>query len=372
MNTCWKRLALFCGVYILGMICLITAPVFAEETSVSGETEADSKVKYKFYLQSNYQMNFNHPESGYNDYRVFDQKLNTVLVDLIEAFLYKDAEIGSPWGFRLRVTGGETAKYLHARGLGKAGDTVDLTEANVTYAFPRTGSWKLSAGKFCSYIGAEVIEAADDANYSRSFLYGYAQPFTLTGAKLSYDCSSKVNATAFFLNGWDTFDGCFSSASTGLALTVKHSDAVTSYFNVINGPEQNNNTFNNRFLFDWVGAIQAGEKLSFLLNYDNGNEKQALADGANATWNGFSLIAKYDFTERFSFAARGEYFNDPQGFRTGTVQKLKEFTLSPQFKIGSNALLRPEYRFDWSDVNSFNDGNNKSQGTLGLGLMITF
>ena len=358
---------------IFFFIFIIISAISAIADEQSDKKPVASKIKTKFYFQGSYLINFNNPENGRNDYRVFDQKDNTLSIDLLEALVYQEANQDSNFGFRVKVSGGETARYIHARGLGKPGDVIDLTEASLSYAFPGSnGRLKATVGKLCSFIGAEVIEAVDDPNYSRSFLYGYAEPITLTGAKLSYDLSSRVNACLHYVNGWDTFNGSYKSGTVGLNLNVTHSDNFCSSFNILNGPEQNNNTFNNLFLFDWVGTIKTGGNLTFLLNYDYGKQQKALADGLNASWNGFAAIAKYDFTKRFSFALRGEYFNDPEGFRTGTPQMLKEFTLSPQFNIGSNTVLRPEYRYDWSDKNSFNQGQNKSQGTLSLNIMVTY
>jgi hypothetical protein len=72
---------------------------------------------------------------------------------------------------------------------------------------------------------------------------------------------------------------------------------------------------------------------------------------------------------------RGEYFNDSDGVRTGTAQKLKEITLTPEFRIVKNLVVRPEYRHDWSDKMVFDTataggpGAKKSQDTLALGVM---
>jgi len=75
-------------------------------------------------------------------------------------------------------------------------------------------------------------------------------------------------------------------------------------------------------------------------------------------------------------AVRGEYFNDKDGVRTGIAQELKEITLTADFKIAKNLLVRPEYRHDWSDKNAFDSQHNlldsKSQNTIALGVMYTW
>jgi len=69
---------------------------------------------------------------------------------------------------------------------------------------------------------------------------------------------------------------------------------------------------------------------------------------------------------------RVEYFDDRDGARTGTAQVLKEITLTLEFKLAKGLVLRPEYRHDWSDQNSFNGGKDKNQDTLALGVMFTW
>jgi hypothetical protein len=269
--------------------------------------------------------------------------------------------------------GGETARYIHARGLCANPDNqFDLTEANVTWAIPGDGKMKLTVGKMGTFIGAEVIEAVDNPNYSRSFLFNYAEPLTHTGAKLSYDFSSKVSASAFYVNGWDNFADNNNARSIGFSLGLTPSDSFSTSFNILTGPEQDRNTKDNRFLFDWVGTIKPCKNLTLLLNYDYGTEQNVLLNGGNASWNGFSGIAKYDFSEKFSLAVRGEQFKDPDGYRTGTPQTLNEFTVSPQFKLNSNVVIRPEYRYDCSDKKSFNSGKSKNQSTYGIGVMVNF
>jgi hypothetical protein len=62
--------------------------------------------------------------------------------------------------------------------------------------------------------------------------------------------------------------------------------------------------------------------------------------------------------------------------RTGIPQELKEITLSTEFKVAKDLLLRPEYRHDWSDQKGFDSHkqrvNQKNQDTIALGMMYTW
>jgi maltoporin len=137
------------------------------------------------------------------------------------------------------------------------------------------------------------------------------------------------------------------------------------------GPEQDNNNSNKRSLVDIVATIKPTKKLSFILNYDDAKEDNAIPTG-DAKWSGIAGIVKYDFTGTYSLAVRAESFDDKDGFRTGTVQKLKEVTLTPEIRLAGGLILRPEYRHDWSDKVSFDSGAKKSQNTLALGVMYSW
>jgi len=106
-------------------------------------------------------------------------------------------------------------------------------------------------GKFATYNGAEVIEARDSANYSRSFLFNYAVPFTHTGLMVGYTFSSALNANLYLMNGWDDAIDNNKGKTGGLSIGVTPIEQMAMTFNLTYGPEQNNNASNDRFLFDY-------------------------------------------------------------------------------------------------------------------------
>jgi hypothetical protein len=143
---------------------------------------------------------------------------------------------------------------------------------------------------------------------------------------------------------------------------------ISGYINYMQGPEQADNTRDNRSLLDIVATIKPVKKLAIILNYDDGKEDNAVAAG-DAKWSGLAGIVKYDINDSYSVAVRGEYFDDEDGYRTGTVQKLKEVTLTGDIRLDGGLILRPEYRHDTSNKESFDNGTKKKQDTLALGLM---
>jgi hypothetical protein len=338
--------------------------------------EMKNLLGMSIYLQGGYTFNFSNPDSMTNEQRLFDKKTNTFLIDLAQIQFAKDAPVGG-LGYKLKLSYGETAKFIHSSGLGNPNESFDLTEAYVDYVAPLGSGLKLRFGKFATYISAEMIEAKDNYNYSRSFLYSFATPFTHTGFMAGYKFSEAFSASLYIVNGWDVADDNNKGKTFGASFAVAPIEPLALTFNFMYGPEQANNTSNNRFIFDWIGAFKATKNLTFMANVDYAyEERDPLNSGRNSEWYGVAGYAKYDFTDFISTSIRVEYFNDKDGVRTGIAQELKEITLTVDFKVAKNLLVRPEYRHDWSTQNAFDSEqktfDTKSQDTIALGVMYTW
>ncbi len=77
-----------------------------------------------------------------------------------------------------------------------------------------------------------------------------------------------------------------------------------------------------------------------------------------------------------ALTGRYEYFNDPNGFSTGTAQHLQEFTATYEYKWAAGLLSRVEYRRDWSNVDFFTKGNTdgavQAQSTVTVAFIAFF
>jgi hypothetical protein len=111
------------------------------------------------------------------------------------------------------------------------------------------------------------------------------------------------------------------------------------------------------------------------VNLDDGWEADAAAGGPDATWWGPAAYAAYGWTEALGTAARLEYFDDADGYRTGVGRAvgLFEATLTRQYRIWRRLVARVEYRHDEAD-RRVTDGAAGSEGqdTLALSAFYTF
>ena len=363
------------------MTFTIAGGVWADDATPApksaGTTIEDIKnlLGLSIYLQGGYTYNFKNPDSQENDLRVFDHKANSFTLDLAQIVFTKDAPVGGV-GYRLKLSAGETAKWIHETGLGKSDEPFDLTEVYISYIAPIGKGLKFQFGKFVTMHGAEVIEAVDNMNYSRGLLFNYAIPFTHTGLMIGYPFSDKVSASFYVVNGWDNFDDEGSSKTLCLSVSVTPVEQFSVVANLMNGREVStagascsDSICSNRFLSDTIITVKPLKNLTFVVNPDYATQSNAAPDSSDAKWYGVAGYVKYDFSDLFSASVRGEYFNDSDGVRTGTAQKAKEITVTPEFRIAKNLVVRPEYRHDWSDKEVFDSGSKKNQDTLALGVM---
>jgi hypothetical protein len=385
-----KKLGMVLGLKIgMAIFCastLLTSAAFAEDAKPAGLNPDDVKkaLGLSIYLQGGYTYNGDASDSvttsSENDLRVFDHKANSFTLDLAEIIFSKDPAVGGA-GYKLKLSAGETAKWIHSRGLsgaaltapqaGEGTDSLDLTEAYVSYTAAMGKGLRFDLGKMVTYFGAEVIEAKDNPNYSRSFLFNYAIPFTHTGLKMSYGFTDTLNAALFVVNGWDNSTDNNKGKSYGASVNYAPAEIFSGYVNVMTGPEQDSVNNNQRTLVDLVATIKPIKPLSIILNYDDAKEELS-AGAPDVKWSGLAGIVKYDLSDAYSVAVRGEYFDDNDGVRTGTIQKLKEVTATFEARLNGGLILRPEYRYDKSDQYSFDNGKKKTQNTIALGMMYSW
>ena len=276
-------LAVFCAMVAL------TATAFAEEAKPAGLNPDDVKkaLGMSIYLQGGYTYNDKASTGEKNDLRVFDQKAASFGLDLAELVFSKDPAVGMI-GYKVKISAGETAKYIHSTGLvsSAADDPFDITEGYLSYVAPLGKGLRFDYGKMVTYHGAEVIEAIDNANYSRSFLFNYAIPFTHTGLKMGYTFTDAVSASVHVVNGWDNSTDNNTAKTIGLSIYVAPVEMFSAYINYMQGPEQADNTRDNRSLLDIVATIKPIKPLSIILNYDNAKEEMG-AGASDVKWNGF-------------------------------------------------------------------------------------
>jgi hypothetical protein len=272
-------------------------------------------------------------------------------------------------GFRVDLDAGPTAELVNAFEPGGLEFLKNIQQAYGSYLFGK--KVQLDVGKFVTPAGAEVIETRDNWNYSRSLLFALAIPYYHAGLRATVPFNDKVSVTAMLVNGWNDVVDNNSGKTWGLSATLKPNAKLTVVQNLMGGPEQKDDTRDKRFLSDTVVTLTATDKLSLMANYDYATDS---VGGLGVQWQGVALYTRLQATPAWALTPRFEWFDDRDGFATGTAQKVKEITLTSEQKLGGKLLTRIEYRRDFSDQPYFSKAGvpKKSQDNLTVGLVYAF
>jgi hypothetical protein len=324
---------------------------------------------------TSYLYDFNDPDSDRVSLRSLDGDSNSFVLDLFQLEISREpGESGV--GFVTKVNFGKTAERMISdwNGDGDLGGTaeednsVELQDAFITWTPPGLEALTLKAGKFVTLIGAEVIESPLNFNISRSIAFGFAIPFTHTGALATYEISPMLSVTGGVVNGWDNVVDANDGKSFLGSIAIAPVEQVSLLLNGIYGAEQPDRGDSKRGLIDVVATITPVENVTLSLNYDYGNETDLgpLRD-TTVEWNAFSGIVAYDIPDAFvipvGVAVRGEYFDDSDGVRLGDFGRYEnawEVTATLKLVLAEGLMFRTEYRYDSARNDLFEKESRRS------------
>ena len=349
------------------ILSVAAVPVFAQTPAPAAAPSIDVgglvDVYYDYYSTK---------PAANAQYRNFDAKHNQFALSMAEVWLKKAPSDTSRVGFNFKLNFGDaSSNFIHAAEPG--GSTYqNIQEAYVSYLAPVGKGLQIDAGVFVTPAGAEVIEAKDNPNYSRSLLFALAIPYYHSGVRLTYNPNDKVTVVGGVVNGWNNIVDNNTGKTLMGVVTFKATPKVTVTTDYLGGPEQPNTNSNWRHLSDTVVTLAPAPKVTVIGNYDYGHESEG---DTSVTWQGVAGLLKYQATPTVAVTPRFEYYDDGDGFTTGTAQKLKEFTGTIELKATDSLLWRIEYRNDWSDEEVFvkrDESVQKTQQSIGFGLLFTF
>ena len=330
-------------------------------------TALPRQIKVSGLVDGYYSLNFNHPSSGANLYRNFDVKANQFSLNMAKLTVEQSPE---PVGFKVDFGFGRAFDLFHATEPG--GDILNwVPQAYVSVRPKQLNGTQIDFGKFYTSAGAEPTETHLNWNYSRSLIYANG-PYYHFGMRVTQPLTSNFAVGFQLLNGWNNVED--NNSGKTIALTSALTTSKVSWFNHYStGPEKTGVNKGFRNFYDTVLLLTPNEKANFYLNYDYGTEK-ILGAGSN-DWVAVAGAARFDLGRGWAVSPRLEYYYDKDGFITGTAQKIKEFTLTGEYKMADGLISRLEYRRDWSDQPVFERGTGgafKNQTTLLFGVVATF
>jgi len=202
----------------------------------------------------------------------------------------------------------------------------------------------LDAGLFRTHFGTEGLLPKENL-LSSIAISTYFEPFYEAGARLNYIPNDKWSFSLYGLNGYNLYEDNNSKKSMGMLITrTLGANGNIGYSNYLGDDYPgdsdvshfrfHNNVFYNQ-LFGHL-KVQLGADYCIQSNSD-------LEDpGHSASMFSGEASFKYLFSDKFAIAARGEWFNDPNGYMGGLILNTdNEYTGLEMFGITLGAEIKP-------------------------------
>ena len=218
-----------------------------------------------------------------------------------------------------------------------------IKQAYISYA-PMSGL-KITAGKWATHIGYELLDAYSNRNYSMSYGFSYG-PFFHTGIRADISLGGKSAMMIGFAQPTD-FVSTDSPDKMLIAQfsTSSKNDVLKAFLNYQGGKDKSQ--------FDLVlnGVVNS----QVAINYDG-----TIANISGKNWTSNAVYVNYDPSAKIGFTLRSEYFDDSKN-AVGVGSSIFQNTFSANIHFSKLTLI-PEIRFDNAkDKIFFNTNNNLNQ-----------
>jgi hypothetical protein len=322
----------------------------------------EPKINLSALIDTYFQYSFNHPPTGAGvGGRQYDVKENNFSIAVLQLNANRAVSAEHPLGFTATLTVGKNADLVHATEPGGTNTYRYLQQLYGTYLINGSSSHPITLdfGKWASMCGYEVIESANNDNYSRSFLYTFGQPIYHAGLRLSTPLSPTLSGSFYVFNGWNNVEDDNGGKSLAASLGINTGKPLSAFVTWMGGDE-GSSTANGVGSFGGAGFATAGvrnvqqvdlvatwlvsDKLKLAVNGDYAAAKGKGGPGGN--WNGVDIYGRYQLTPTGAIALRFDHFEDSSGLRTGTAQNLNSITATLESIVRSNLILRLEFRHD--------------------------
>ena len=223
----------------------------------------------------------------------------------------------------------------------------------------------LTAGRFNTYLGYEVISPAGNFNYSTSYLFSNG-PFSHVGLKADFALGEDFSLMLAVMNPTDTNNNTTGDYGLGAQLGY-----AGQYLNLY---YDNDSVLG--FEIDYTGGFDItddfflGINAAYQIKPTNEVEEVLDDDGElideayeyEGGFAGVALYPQYSVSDSFALGLRGEYFvkhgdtDEPSVFAT---------TLTGSYTV-ENLTIKPEIRLDaWSDNEPYVDADSVASESLG-------
>jgi len=230
-----------------------------------------------------------------------------------------------------------------------------IFDANIGIPLNKSSSIWLDAGIFGnSYIGFEGTFSNGNMNLGHN-LISENVPYYMTGIKTSFTPNEVWSLALFILNGWQRIKKVEGNSMLSYGTEVTFSNEnVTLNLSTFLGTDDPDPTRRIR-LFNNLYAIMAlSDRWNMVLGFDYGIQQKSKGSSEFDNWYGLAIIAQYIINNKWSLAARYEYYSDPSEVIVNSIDPQNGYitggySANIDYHILDNLLWRFEARYFNSD-----------------------
>lgn len=342
-------------------------------------------VDFGGWVEIGFAANPQNPSNKSNKPVTFNDGANQFKLHQVYGYIENTPDLdGNNWdmGFRADLLFGTDAHYVSTVNFdtnilsGNPKHQLVFPQAYLDIYAPAGNGIRAQVGHFFTIIGYESAPSINNFFFSHAYTMQYGEPFTRTGALISYPIFDNLEVQGGIVTGWDTF---FSqptnylgkvsytsvSGTTSLAMAFVTGDVETGGFN----------NDHNRTLYSIVLEYDITDRLHYVLQHDLGIEKKSLTSHS-AKWYGINQYLFYKFANNISGGLRFEWFCDDDGARVmkdGQEENFISVTTGLNYEPIPGLTVRPEIKYDQAVENKvFNDNESDNQILFSLSTIFHF
>ena len=331
---------------VIGAMAVISATQAQDSTKGTTTFTTSVDAYYRYDFSGKYQ--------GANNKNCFTNSANSF--ELGMASIKVDHSIGKVAATADLGFGRRAEEFSYNDGASNGRPTLAaIKQAYLSYQ--ATSKIKITAGKWATHVGWELVDAYANRNYSMAYAFNNG-PFFHTGLKADIAVSGKTTLMVGIANPTDFTTTLFTNSSVPDTATGKmfiaqlysatKDDKLKAYLNYQGGTNQLNQKLSQ---FDLVLNYAPSSKFSAIYNGTIQNQ-----DGQN--WGSNVLYLNYDPSSKIGWTLREELFSDKQGLKFAGAESVMATTLSANIHL-ANLTLIPELRLDNAKKEVFLDKDGK-------------
>lgn len=169
----------------------------------------------------------------------------------------------------------------------------------------------LDVGIFESHIGFEYAESAKNPTLTRSLVAEHS-PYFLAGTRLVFQPSAKWELQAVVANGWQRIQRVEGNSLPSFGTQVYHelNEKWALNWSTLIGTDDPDETRRMRYYNNLYAVLSVSDKWQVTAGFDIGTQQRAKGSSVYEAWWVATAIARYQISEKWATAVRGEYFLD--------------------------------------------------------------